>query len=63
MVVADFRQVGTADCSSKRLKMVVNTFASWSAQALRFLPLTLSGPAAFLTLTLRRVDLTSCWFS
>ena len=56
--MADFRQVGTADCSHERLKMVVKTFARWSAQALRILPVTLSGPAAFLASTLNRVDLT-----
>ena len=59
-MVADFRQVGTADCSSKRLKMVVNTSASWSAQVQM---VTSFGPAAFLALTLYRVNLTSCWFS
>ena len=37
MMVADFRQVGTADCSSE-MKMVVKTSASWSAQALKIVP-------------------------
>ncbi len=58
MIVADFRQVGTADCCNERLKMVVNTSVNWSAQVLRILPVTPSGPAAFLVLTPRRVDLT-----
>ena len=31
MMVADFRQEGTADCSSERLEMVMKTSASWSA--------------------------------
>ena len=61
-MVADFRQVGTADCSNEWLKMVVNTSANWSAQALRILLLTPSGLAAFV-LTLCRMDLTWCWSS
>ena len=60
---ADFRQVGTADRSNKRLKMVVETSACWSAQFLRILPVAPSGPGAFLTLTLHWMDLTPCWSS
>ena len=50
-MVADFRQVGTADCSSKRLKMEVKTSPMWSAQALRMLLVIPSGPASFHALT------------
>ena len=42
MMVADFRQVGTADCSNARLKMVRKTSASWSTPDIRILLVTLS---------------------
>lgn len=63
MTVADLRQVRTVDCNSERLKMVGNISANWSVQVLRILLETPSGPAAFLSLILRRVDLTWCWWS
>lgn len=63
VTVADLRQVRIVDCSSERLKMVGNIPANWSVQVLRILLETPSGPAAFLSLILRRVDLTWCWWS
>ncbi|XP_062300181.1 EF-hand calcium-binding domain-containing protein 6-like [Scomber scombrus] len=59
-MVEDFRQSGTVDCSRHRLKILVKTPASSSAQSLNTSPGTPSGPAAFLGLTARSVRLTSC---
>lgn len=62
-IVADFRQGGMMDWESEVLKMLVKTPASWSAHSLRTLPVTPSGPAAFLGFTACRTALTSCSFT
>src|SRR4029434_7115487 len=60
MIVEDFRQGGIKHWDRDWLNMLVNTPASWSAQSLSTLPVTPSGPAAFLGFTARRTRLTSC---
>lgn len=60
MIVVDLKHVGTPYCSSQKMKMVVNTTASWSAQPLRMCPETPSGPDAFLMLSLLKAALTLC---
>ena len=47
----------------KSFNSVCKCQCGWSAQALRILAATLSGPAAFLTSTLCRMDLTWGWSS
>ena len=47
----------------KSFNSVCKCQCGWSAQALRILAVTLSGPAAFLTSTLCRMDLTWGWSS
>jgi len=54
-MVADMRLLGMEQVDRERLKMEVNTSASWSAQSLN----TLSGPAAFLGFTPRNALLTA----
>ena len=50
-MMVDVRHEGMAALARDRLKMLVNTNASWSAHSLSTFPGTLSGPAAFLGFT------------
>ncbi|CAL8349580.1 unnamed protein product [Boreogadus saida] len=60
MMVEDFRHAGMMACVRERLKIVVKTCESWSAQPLSTFPGIPSGPAAFLGLTPLSTRLTSC---
>ena len=55
----DFRQGGILHWD-RDWNISVKTSTSWSAQSLSTLPVTPSGPAAFLGFTARSVRLTSC---
>ncbi len=56
---AVLKQVGTISCESDMLKMSVMTLTRGLAQVLSTWPGMLSGPAALLIFTLRRILLTS----
>lgn len=59
-IVVDLRHAGTVPCCKDRLKMLVNTPASWSSHDVSVRPGTLSGPAALVMSILFTVALT-CW--
>ena len=58
-MVVFLKQIGTSDCCKGRLKMFVNTPASWSMQDLSACLGTPSGPVTFRGLTFEKAALTS----
>lgn len=60
MMVDSFHCLGTMAESKRCWNGLVNTPPSWVEQSLNTLPLSLSGPAALLGFTLRRMEVTSC---